>query len=179
MPRLVLPDHVYAVSYIEALREGFVRGNDPVKGEEEIASIERDFAAFLAKLNDQEGLVRLPSGEWVKRVPGHEFWLVEGEEFIGEASIRYELNAFLLEHAGHIGYGVRPSMKRKGLGTLILKLALDKLKERGVMRALVTCDEDNIASMKIIESSGGVLENKVPSVFHEGSLTRRYWIDLG
>lgn len=179
MPRLVLPDHVYAVSYIEALREGFIRGVQPVKSEDEIEEIENDFGAFLAKINDREGLVHLPTGEWVKKVSGHEYWLVEGEEFIGEVSIRYELNAFLLEHGGHIGYGVRPSMKRKGYGTLILKLALDKLKERGVMRALVTCDEDNIASMKIIESCGGVLENKVPSVFHEGSLTRRYWIDLG
>ncbi len=176
--RLVLPSVDYRDSHIEALREGFYRGMQPVKTPEEIEDIARDFGAYVARINDLSEPVDLPTGERVKKVPSHDYWLVEGKEFIGEASIRYELSEFLLKQGGHIGYGIRPSRQRRGYGSLALKLSLDVLRKRGVARALVTCDDGNIPSAKIIEANGGVLENKVPSAFHPGSLARRYWIHL-
>jgi predicted acetyltransferase len=178
-PRLVLPDHAYATSYIEALKEGHYRGIQPKKTAKQIEAIEKDLDKHFEEVNKQGGAVRTPTGEVLDRVPYNLFWLVEGAQFIGEAIVTYRTNDFILSQAGQVGYGIRPSMKRKGYGNLILKLSLEKLKERGVKRALVTCNEHNIASMKIIEANGGVLENKVPSVFHEGSLMRRYWIELG
>jgi len=66
----------------------------------------------------------------------------------------------------------------EGYAKAILGLALKKLTEQDVKRALITADENNIGSWKTIEACGGVLENEIPSIFHEGALTRRYWIDL-
>jgi len=92
---------------------------------------------------------------------------------VGRSSIRHELNDFLFNVGGHIGYGVRPAFRRKGYATEILRQSLLYIRNFGVTEVLVTCDDDNIASAKVIESQGGVLENKVE---FEGSLKRRYWI---
>ena len=110
------------------------------------------------------------------KVPYDELWLVERQDFIGEANIRYALSDFLRQHGGHVGYDIRPSRQRQGYGTLILKLALYRLRQHGIDRVLVTCDDTNIASWKIIEANGGILQDKIPSAFHTDSLSRRYWI---
>ena len=94
-------------------------------------------------------------------------------ELIGRASIRHSLNGFLLNFGGHIGYGVRPQFRRRGFATEILRQSLQYIHELGVTDVLVTCDEDNVGSSKVIESQGGILENRVE---YEGTLKRRYWI---
>ena len=94
-------------------------------------------------------------------------------ELIGRASIRHSLNGFLLNFGGHIGYGVRPQFRKRGFATEILRQSLLYIHELGVMEVLVTCDEDNVGSSKVIESQGGILENRVE---HGGTLKRRYWI---
>jgi predicted acetyltransferase len=104
-------------------------------------------------------------------------WLVEGEEFIGEASIRHELNDWLLREGGHVGYGIRPSRQRQGYGRLILALALAEFRRLCIERVLVTCDDENLASARIIEANGGVLENVVDEAVQCRRL-RRYWISL-
>jgi predicted acetyltransferase len=94
---------------------------------------------------------------------------------VGRSSIRHTLNEFLLNVGGHIGYGVRPEYRGRGYAKEILKQSLIYVKGLGVEMALLTCDDDNYASARVIESQGGVLENKV--VF-ERTLKRRYWIAL-
>ncbi len=94
---------------------------------------------------------------------------------LGAIDLRHELNDELLRHAGHIGYGLRPSCRGRGLAPYMLALCLEKAKERGIPRVLVTCDDENLPSAGTIEACGGELENKVDE---EGRLTRRYWIDL-
>ena len=94
-------------------------------------------------------------------------------DLIGRASIRHSLNGFLLNFGGHIGYGVRPQFRRRGFATEILRQSLQYIHEFGVTDVLVTCDEDNVGSSKVIESQGGILENRVE---YEGTLKRRYWI---
>jgi Acetyltransferase (GNAT) domain len=84
-------------------------------------------------------------------VPGSDFWLIDNNEFIERLSLRYELNEFLLKMGEHIGYEIRPSKRKRGYGAEILRLGLQKAKELGLQRVLVTCDEDNIGSKKIIE----------------------------
>jgi predicted acetyltransferase len=79
----------------------------------------------------------------------------------------------LFKFGGHIGYGVRPSYRRQGFATEILRQSLTYIHGLGVTEVLVTCDEDNLGSIKVIESQGGVLENEVE---FEGTLKRRYWI---
>src|SRR3989344_8456793 len=82
-------------------------------------------------------------------------------QYIGRLSIRHKLNDHLLKIGGHIGYDIRPSKRSRGYGTAILRLGLPKAKELRIERALLTCNENNIASLKIIEKAGGVLESKV------------------
>jgi predicted acetyltransferase len=166
----------YRKSFVEALREGFRRGIGLVKTPEEIAEIDGDFDAFIARITDKTGMVALPNGQTVPKVPFDIFWLVDGETFIGESSIRYELNDWMLNSGGHIGYGVRPSFKRQGYGKLILKLSLEKCRVFGTSPVLVTCSETNIASAKIIEANGGVLEDKRSDPYERGGLLKRYWI---
>ena len=82
-----------------------------------------------------------------------------------------------MEVGGHIGYGIRPSERKKGYATLQLKLILDKLKELNINQALITCRENNIASKKTMEKFIGKKDTLVPSN-HEGIMEYRYWIDV-
>jgi predicted acetyltransferase len=113
----------------------------------------------------------------VPKVPYSLRWLVEGDEFIGEASIRHELNAHLLREGGHVGYGIRPSRQRRGYGRLILALALEECRRLGLERVLVTSLADNLGSVRIIEANGGRLENETIDPSGRRRL-RRYWISL-
>lgn len=99
------------------------------------------------------------------------------ERIVGRVSVRHELNDFLLEVGGHVGYGVLRQWRGRGIATALLRWGLQYLRDLQVERALVTCDDDNIASARTIERCGGVLEDvrEVPG----GAAKRRYWIDLG
>jgi predicted acetyltransferase len=99
------------------------------------------------------------------------------ERCVGRSSIRHTLNEKLFAVGGHIGYGVRPDERRKGYATQILGLSLPILKMIGVDRALVTCDDTNLGSVRTIERNGGYLENKITDP-ETGVLKRRYWIPL-
>ncbi|MCZ2402282.1 GNAT family N-acetyltransferase [Paenarthrobacter sp. Z7-10] len=98
-------------------------------------------------------------------------WIVDGETFLGSLAIRHELNDFLLEEGGHIGYSVRPSARRRGHARQALSQALPLARGHGMERVLITCDEDNIGSRATIEGNGGIWEDS-----RNGK--RRYWIDL-
>jgi len=174
---LVLASSSHQKSFVEALREGFRRGVQAEKTPAEIYEIDRDFEAFVAVITDRAGTITLPSGETVQKVPFDVFWLVEGKTFIGEASVRYKLSKWLIEAGGHIGYGIRPSFQRRGYGKLILKLALEKCRDYGTGPVLVTCNESNIGSAKIIEANGGVLEDLRKDPSRDGML-KRYWIEI-
>ena len=132
-----------------------------------------DFAAFLDQLGMYRIGVNLPEGF----VPYSAFYLFDGEKLLGSGSLRHKLNETLAICGGHIGYTVRPSERQKGFGSLILRLILEKARELGFKRVLITCDTDNIASAKIIEKNGGKLSNQI---FYEpkGELISQYWIEL-
>jgi predicted acetyltransferase len=93
----------------------------------------------------------------------------------GRVSIRHELNEFLTNFGGHIGYGVRPAYRRRGYASEILTQALIIARAEGIDRVLITCDQQNTASAKIIEAHGGVLEDVRPDP--AGPPKRRYWIE--
>jgi predicted acetyltransferase len=174
---LVPPALRHARSYVAALREGFRRGVQEVVSERRVRQIEADFAGYLAAITDQKGHITLPTGERVRKVPFSLRWLCDGDAFIGEASIRHQLNAHLLQEGGHIGYGIRPSCRGQGYGKRILALALLECRRLRLQRVLVTCLDANIASARIIEANGGRLENVIAAPFGGGPL-RRYWIAL-
>jgi predicted acetyltransferase len=104
------------------------------------------------------------------------FAFVSGR-IIGRVSIRHFVNAFLERAGGHIGYVVVPEFRRRGYATLILGQALQIADEKlGISRVLVTCDGDNLGSIRTIEKCGGVLENIISGPDLEKP-KRRYWIE--
>ena len=84
-------------------------------------------------------------------------------------AIRHVLNDFLLDVGGHIGYDVRPTRRREGHATAMLRAALPWALDLGIDPALVTCDDDNVGSIRVIEACGGVLEDV-------RGVKRRYWV---
>jgi predicted acetyltransferase len=139
---------------------------------------------YRGAVSDFEGFIQLCADEAVGRnlapgrVPQSTFWLVRNEaRIVGCSRLRHTLNLFLEEEGGHIGYDVRPSERRQGYGTQLLQLTLDKARELGLKRVLITADSPNIASWRIIQKNGGVLNSESLSQ-HTGELLRKYWIEL-
>jgi len=99
----------------------------------------------------------------------------EDNKLVGMINIRHTLNEYLYNYGGHIGYSVSKIERRKGYAKEMLKIALEGCTKLKIKKVLLTCDADNIASTKTIESCGGILENEVPS---DGRLIQRYWIEL-
>ncbi len=105
-------------------------------------------------------------------------WFALDEErniIVGAVNLRHYLDERLLLDGGHIGDGIRPSERRKGYATEMIRLALEKCRELGIFRVLMVCDKDNIGSALSIQRNGGVLENE-PEV--DGVVQQRYWITL-
>jgi predicted acetyltransferase len=132
-----------------------------------------DFEAMVQFLLNSEKGVNLPEG-WV---PDSTYWLADkNNRILGAVNIRHQLTDKLLESGGHIGYGIRPSERQKGYATKLLSLALEKLKEIGVGKALITCDENNLASAKVIIKNGGMADYDF--VEEDGKVVKRFWIQL-
>jgi predicted acetyltransferase len=130
---------------------------------------------YLQVLADRERGIGLSTPE---RVPSTFLFAFAGPRIVGRASIRHRLTAHLERMGGHIGYVVVPEFRRQGHATTILRLALRVARDRlGIRHVLVTCDDDNVGSIRAIEKNGGILANVVTG---PGSATpkRRYWIDM-
>lgn len=174
MPQLVPPDERYRSSFLTAVREAQASGSglgDTLTFD--LPELERDFSAFLSHLRRFEPPAIPPEGF----VNSEMLWLVEGDIYLGRVSIRHTLNPRLREFGGHIGYEIRPSARRRGYATLALKLALERCRELGIERALVTCDVDNLGSRRVIETNGGELEGEFTVPDYPRPI-RRYWIEV-
>jgi predicted acetyltransferase len=175
------------------MKEYFLAYPTKAHEKEALAYIE-EFRQMGSKLNGTGGLDRISDyDEWLQKlaqdldlpnipadkVPAHTYFLMrEGEPRIyGMINIRHNLNDYLLREGGHIGYSIRPTERRKGLGALQLSLGLQKCRELGLPRVLVTCDKSNPGSAGVIRNNGGVLENEIPCK-PDGELLQRYWISL-
>lgn len=167
-PYLISPSMEYKDSFLAALREFHAEGYHIDWDYDDVAG---DFEGFVQSLIDR---IDKPMPN---RVPEHIMWLVDGEHFIGRTGIRHELNDFLKTFGGHIGYDIRPTMRRRGHGTLICKLALDVARSLGLTRVMLTCDDSNVGSAKIIEANGGILHSTYTLDWRD-TPTRQYWIDL-
>ena len=136
-------------------------------------ALSADFGAFVQELLDKEEPEKVLPG----RVAESIYWLVKDDNYIGRVSVRHMLNDYLWQVGGHIGYDIRPSERRKGYGKQILELALPKARDLGLKQILITCDNDNIASQKIIEANGGLFAGEY-EVEEQETPIMHYWIEL-
>ena len=129
-----------------------------------------DFAYYLSHLEHKTATA--------DRVPDSVFFLLDEDRnrLLGAVNIRHYLNDALLRDGGHIGDGVRPSERRKGYGTELVRLALIECRKLGIDRVLMVCDKDNVGSAKTIRKNGGVLENEFTDA--DGTVVQRYRITL-
>jgi predicted acetyltransferase len=169
MLTLVEPSLTFKDACLDAVCEFHAAGEYTVDAEQLGAKFE-DLIARLAAAKDP---ANAPPGE----LPYEDFWLMEGDKWIGKLTLRTTINVKYLHAGGHIGYEIRPSRRRQGYGTVLLRMGLEKARERGLQRVLLTCDETNFGSRKVIENNGGHLENSV-QVEGQTVLKMRYWISL-
>lgn len=172
MPDLVLPTMSVRESFLEAMDEFAAEG---AEHSQTAAWIEHNapewlepetFATFVEAVR-ADALEETPRPE--HHVPCTTLWWVDGEKYLGRLAIRHVLTGFLLDVGGHIGYDVRPSRRREGHATAMLRQALPWARGLGIDPALVTCDDDNVGSIRVIEAAGGVLEDV-------RGRKRRYWV---
>ena len=168
--RLIKPDKKYYASYLEAIQ----KDEDYSPNTERIFSSEID---YFDKCHDYDLGINLPP-TWV---PSTQLWAIENDTFIGKVGIRQQLSDFLIGYGGHVGYEVRYSYRGKGYGTTLLALTLDYIKNRFpyIKKVLITCNDDNAASYRVMEKNGAVMGEKVWSdAKGDRTLIRKYWINL-
>ena len=173
MPELIPPTARLHAAWLEAHAEwgpGQHEDGFGLRSSDEVEST-AGFAAWLTRLASQSEAVAgvtLGTHRCLYR------WIVEGDRVLGGMALRYGSDDYV-RWAGHIGYGVRPSARRRGLASWALGQILDEARAVGLDRALLVCAVDNPASARTIERCGGVLESITASKFGP---VRRYWIDL-
>jgi predicted acetyltransferase len=171
--KLIFPSKEYEKKAFEYVQE-FIGFNSEING---TGGLDRydNYDEWLLKVKRDLDLPNIPEG----RVPANTYFFVRtsDDKIIGMINIRHKLNEFLFNEGGHIGYSIRPTERKKGHATLMLKLGLEKCKELNLNKVLITCDKINAASAKVIQNNNGILENEVYSeTFSE--VIQRYWIYL-
>lgn len=175
------PEEALLPGYVAALETGWSPSNTRDVSGEHLAAIAADPAAFLRVLQEQQGgTIRLPDGSEVPRLPGPTFWIFDGE-FCGQINLRYlEGTLDLPPHvSGHVGYGVVPWKRRRGIATAALRQLLPIAAARGLPRVLVTCDVGNDVSRRVIEGAGGVAAGSAPGAEHDGAEKLLFWLETG
>ncbi len=184
---LVAPDEALWVSWLESRDEwGGPQADQPGS------------ALGVAQRLDLDLASRDGFGQWVQEllaqpealpgpdiVPATNWWIVRDGRYLGAIQLRHSLNEFLADLGGHIGYGIRPSERRKGIASAALREVLTYAGDPvGLSRVLITCDETNAGSRNVIEGCGGLLDSVRPAdqlsrnLGHSGD-TLRYWAATG
>jgi predicted acetyltransferase len=174
MPELVVPTVRLRAAWLAARDEwgpGVHQDGSGLEPSDDVDSAD-GFAAWVSRLADQSDPAKPLDADQVHATYR---WIVEDDQVLGSIALRHELNDFGRRIAGHIGYSIRPSARRRGLATWALGQILDQARGLGLDRVLIACGVDNVASAKIIEHHGGVLEGIRDT---ELGTLRRYWIKL-
>lgn len=179
MPDLVVPHTGVHTSFVDAMAEFAAEGRGSTADN---SMVGRDIRVHGGSWADPVVFARYvrtvvadsatdaprPSGF----VPSTTLWWVEGGTYLARIAVRHSLTPWLLEQGGHIGYDVRPSARREGHATAMLRATLPVAAGLSIDRLLITCDYDNIGSRKVIEACGGVLEGRRADKL-------RYWLPAG
>jgi len=115
----------------------------------------------------------------VGRCQGRTFLLIRENDnkIVGTINVRWNLNEAMLRFGGHIGYGIRPTERRKGYNKINLYLGMLEAKKVGLEKVMLDCDVNNLGSDKTLKALGGKLERTEvdPS---DGILTNVYWFNV-
>lgn len=167
--RLIKPTTKLENQYADMMQDWFDSGDELVPF---ILKYDfKDFKKFIEQINGFEKGIDIHESF----IAHSTFWLMNDDnKILGVVNIRHDLTPNLKKEGGHIGYGIRPTERRKGYATKILELALVEAKKLGIKRALITCNHDNIGSIKTILNNKGEFfeENMV-----DQKKIRKYWIE--
>lgn len=147
-------------------------GIDSFEGIRELANI-KDFKEWVLKIDKNRHKENVPS----HLVPSTLYLAKRKSDgnIVGVTILRHYLNDNLFKYGGHIGYSIRPTERKRGYGSEMLKLALAEYKRMGIEKVLITCKKENIGSSKVILNNGGIFENEI--LVEERRCTfLRYWI---
>lgn len=181
MPELIPPTARVHASFLDAVAQFRAAGQSefagastlpPVNGhpgetwsDEQLAD-PAGFERFVARLvSFADPATEVPRGY----VHNTQLWWVDADDYLGRLSIRHELTEALLTWGGHIGYAVKPTARRQGHATAMLRAALPITRDLGIDPVLLTCDTDHVASRRVIERAGGAYEDS-----RQGKL--RFWV---
>ena len=175
MIKLLKPDIKYFEQYKEMMDEWNMEGSRISPWPLHLKYHTKEyFEEMLKRVEDVENGINLDG-----YASSTTFWLYDDEanKILGASNLRHYLTEDGLKTWGHIGYGIRPSERRKGYATVLLKLTLEEAKKIGIGRVLLGAYTGNIGSWKVMEKCGGEFENIV--IEEETSLPiKRYWISL-
>lgn len=170
---LLRPTDEYATQ-IAQYKQEFLEAGDSMDGCGSLPRLE-NIEEYIRMCRDYEDPERVPE----HLVPATQFLFVckSDNRLIGMIQVRHRFNDYLEKYAGHIGYSVRPSERRKGYAKKMLKMTLPFCKDLGISRVLISCIDGNIGSEKTILANGGVYESTACEP-HKGRILKRFWITL-
>jgi predicted acetyltransferase len=176
--QLVPPSTRHLPGYVAALRRDWSPNTLFNVSGKQLALYEEGPGKLLHELTRQDGEIELMDGTRVPRLPSRLFWII-GREFSGSINLRWvqgteELPAHCL---GHIGYSIVPWQQRRGYATRALALVLPVARTLGLKRVSLTCDDDNVASRKVIQANGGVFAGIHPHTMANVTPNLLFWID--
>ena len=159
---------------IQAFKQDFQNHESSLDGSGNLRRFDntKDWLDFVNKFKDPATAPKtfVPTTQYI-------FVREEDRKVVGVIQVRHYFNEFLREFGGHIGYSVCPSERKKGYGSLMLKMILPKCKELGIDKLLITCVKGNLGSRGVILNNGGIYESTVYCKERDYYL-ERYWIDL-
>ena len=171
--KLILPTEAYAGEY-GRYRQEFLDNGDSMDGAGPMRRMP-DFHEWLAYTESCRDKKTLPEG----KVQATLFLYVResDDKVVGMIQVRHYFNEYLEKYAGHIGYSVRPSERRRGYAKRMLHDTLPFCRSIGLEKALISCIDTNEASRRTILANGGVYESTVYEPEEKVNL-ERYWITL-
>ena len=176
MPELSPPTVDAHPSYLAAMAEFRAEGRGTADDNTAMGSEMRGYGpqwstpeGFAIYVDWLRGQVREDAPRPPGYVPSTTLWWMDGTDYLGRIAIRHRLTDHLREVGGHIGYDIRPSARRRGHATAMLRAALPVTRALGIESALITCDVDNVGSRKVIEHNGGQFDDE-----RNGKL--RFWV---